>query len=624
MLERGIQRSSFQASKASYPSKLTDGQVIFGKVNKLLPEGMAEINYKGQLVIAKLETPLNAGSHYLFQTELSEEGILKLKVISSPQTEVKSSFSALAEKLMNDLQLPRRGNVRELAGLMLKHSHPFTKEELLRMNELLAGTTDKQAGIQALMKLKGQNLVTTRNLYHSILQGNNMEPLSVLMDDLESALQKNNAMSMENKEILKILAGIKETENRQLFQKTVNKSMITALDAKTDQTGRLSALKLLQMIGIIPEGSTLGEMKSVVGDGGQSPKVTGSVIGRSIDVQPVLIKDKLTVLSELLSAVKAPAERSQLLLRDIQSAIKSLDSGLKNSQEILKQAAELIRRGEVLVTQRGTIPQLSENDKFNLLYSIHSGKEQPLLKGFLSMIEKLKQNQEPELPALKALQQIVAADGGNTARIHKENLPDIIKDILARLGMNQEAKLAAGFPAERSTHESLKPALIALLNDLPQGNTRDTAEKLLFKLNGQAVLSGDSGPMQTVVYQVPLSWQSQRNDLTIQWTGRKTESGRVDSEHCRVLFYLELKTIKEVIVDMSVQNRVITLNIYNDTPQLKKLSAPFSANMKEGLEKLGYKLSLINFKEPAASASPKKIYRELAGDVSYTGVDLKA
>ncbi|WP_113929877.1 hypothetical protein [Bacillus sp. P14.5] len=619
MLERGVQSSSFQAQKSHYPSKLNDGQVIYAKINKVLPEGMAEINYKGQKMIAKLEAPLVAGNHYIFQTELGDEGVLNLKVISTLQGEVKSSFSDIAEKLMSDLQLPKGGNIKELVTLMVKNSLPFSKGELIRMNALLADSSDKQEGIQTLLKLKGAGLTITRPLYLSHLYGKNMESVSELLNRLEAALKKNTSLPVESKGIFKVLTEVKESENTKLFQKVVKNTFSLVMDNREDLTTRSSALKLLQMLGVVSESVSLERAASL---SGETSKPSGQAGQGGIAGGAAPIKDKLVVLSELLSKMKSPDEKGQLLFKEVQSVLKSMETGGRDSQELIKTGAELIRRGEAVFSEKG-MTQLTDTEKFNLNNGIHSRKEQQGLNRFLSMIEQLNQNRPPEQPAMKLLQKMMVIDEGNAARIHIESLPEIIKDLISKLGLNQEAKLAAGFAGERSLNDSLKPSLIALLKDLPQGETRDAAERLLYKLNGHAVLSGENGPLQHVVYQLPLSWLNQRTDLTMQWTGRKTDKGKIDSEYCRVLFYLELKSIKEVIVDMTVQNRSITLNIYNDTPKLKELSGPFSLNMKEGLEKLGYKLSSVNFKESGTSAPVKERYRELAGEVPYSGVDLK-
>ncbi|EDL62888.1 hypothetical protein BSG1_20185 [Bacillus sp. SG-1] len=591
-----------------------------GKVNKLLPEGMAEINYNGQKTIAKLEAPLAAGNQYLFQTDF-EEGILKLRVISEFPSEAKISNTALAEKLLSDLQLPKGGSVKELVSILVKNSIPFSKAELALMGELLAGTTEKQSGIEAIVKLKGDQLPVSKPLYQSYLQGKSMEPVSAMLEGLETSFNKTDNKSIEMRNVLRILNSIKEVESTSLFQKVSARISDMLLNPKVSDSQRAAALNLLQLTGLLPEESTLESVKTLPVKEGMPNQPTGPFLNSSPSHSQV--RDKLTTMQELMAVIKAPDTKIQGLVTDIQTILKGLESEKVAYKELLTRAISLIKEGEGLLTQKGMLPLLSEGDRFNLLFGLHSEKEKQVVSHFSQMIKQLPENGEPQQPALKLLQQLLFTDEGNGAGLHKENLPDIIKDLIARLGTNHEAKLAAGIPAEKSHNETLKPALIALLQDLPQGEAREIAEKLLYRLNGHSLLSGENGPLQQIVYQVPLTWMNQKTDVTFQWSGRKTAKGQIDPEFCRVLFYLELEAISEVIVDMGVQNKVISLNIYNDNPLLKELSAPFSPVMKEGLEKLGYKVSVINFKVPDDSVSTKSVYQEMAGDISYSGVDLK-
>lgn len=622
MLERGIQSSSIHSSlNRQSASLIKDGQVIFAKVNKLLPEGMAEINHKGQKLIAKLEVPPKTGGNYLFQTELGEEGILKLKLISPAAIESKPSNSGLAEKLITGFRLPKNANVKEIISWMIKHSLPFSKEEVVNMNNLLTKTADKQMGIDTLIRMKADNLPVTKELYSSFLQGKSLEPISVQLDSLADALKRTGSQTKASEHVLRVLTEVKDSAASKLFQKVAASSSQILMQTGSDDAARISAFKLLQTMGMVPKGNSMESVQPFLGkEGSSSIQTLADYVNQNTGASP--IRDRLTVLSELLTFSKVSDEKSSLMLKEVQNLLKNMESS--QSLELQKQGLSLVIQGEKLLSQKGTAGTLSEADRFNLLFGIHSNKEKRLLADFSQNIRILQQVEKPGQPALKLLQQFLYNDSeGNASTLQKDNLPEIVRDLLSKLGVNHEAKLAAGITAERSYNDTLKPALVALLKELPQGETRDAAEKLLYKLNGQAILSGENGPLQQVVYQFPLSWLNQRTDVTMQWTGRKTDDGKIDSGFCRVLFYLELENIKEVVVDMAVQNRVIALNIYNETPHLKELSTPFYSVMKSGLEKLDYKLSALHFREPAAEVPVKKVYRQIADDFSYSGVDLR-
>ena len=96
--------------------------------------------------------------------------------------------------------------------------------------------------------------------------------------------------------------------------------------------------------------------------------------------------------------------------------------------------------------------------------------------------------------------------------------------------------------------------------------------------------------------QIPLTFFERKIDATLQWSGRKKEDGKIDADYARILFYLDLASIKETVIDMQVQNRVVTVTIFNEDPTLTRLSSPFEPILKENLTAVGYTLSGIFFK----------------------------
>ncbi|WP_421384563.1 hypothetical protein ACOJQI_07740 [Bacillus salacetis] len=614
MLERSIQGSYQTLSKLQYPSKLMDGQMIFAKMDKLLPEGMAVINYNGQKTIAKLEAPLTAGNHYLFKVEVGDEGILKLRVISASPANGKNPNPALPEKLLNELSLPQRGNIKQLISMLVKNSLPFTEKELVLMSDLLKETPDKNAGIEALIKIKGANITVSKPLFYSHLHGKSMEPMSSMIEGLETALQKSSSKSAEMNEVLRILSGIKQIETPYLLRKAAGRASDMIKDLDISNSIRTSALKLLQALGLLPEETTLQSVKTSPDKEGRTSQLSSHFINSSPSAAQV--RGKLTALLEFMSAIKTPDREVQAFIREIESVVKDIDSEKGTRQELIRPALALLSEGDKLILQKGTVHELNDLERFKLLFGMHSGKEEGVHSSFKRLVQQLDDEAAPEQPAIRLLQQLLSAEDG----IHKENLPAIIKELISKLGINYEAKLAAGAPA---LNESLKMSLIALLQEIPAGEIREYGERLLYKLNGQSVLSGENGPLQIIQYQFPLSWLNQTTDVTMQWSGRKMENGQLDPAYCRILFYLELENIKEVVVDMGVQNRAVTLNIYNDTPALKDMAAPFSLVLKQGLEMIGYKVSALNFKQSESGYAPERMYQEMTGEVSYSGVDLK-
>ncbi|MGM0919726.1 MAG: hypothetical protein ACQEWW_00670 [Bacillota bacterium] len=142
-----------------------------------------------------------------------------------------------------------------------------------------------------------------------------------------------------------------------------------------------------------------------------------------------------------------------------------------------------------------------------------------------------------------------------------------------------------------------------LLLTASQNQNRAVKEKidqLISKLNGQVLLGADHGIAQHYFMQIPLHFGQFQSDLNIEWTGRKNERGEIDPDYCRVLFYLNMNVIKDIMIDLHIQNRIMTVTIYNQFKPFHSLFHKNSDALKEKLQQHHYLLSSIKiepFKE---------------------------
>ncbi len=147
------------------------------------------------------------------------------------------------------------------------------------------------------------------------------------------------------------------------------------------------------------------------------------------------------------------------------------------------------------------------------------------------------------------------------------------------------------------TMEMLKPQLVSLLQDSAVSPAlRDATEAVISRMNGPFMQAGESGMNQLVIMQLPLELLGKRIDATIQWSGRKKNDGKIDADFARILFYLELESIKETVVDMQVQNRVVSVTVFNNDNRLREIGSLLQEKLKVGLESVEYRLSGVTFK----------------------------
>jgi len=97
--------------------------------------------------------------------------------------------------------------------------------------------------------------------------------------------------------------------------------------------------------------------------------------------------------------------------------------------------------------------------------------------------------------------------------------------------------------------------------------------------------------------QVPLEFFGKKMDATLQWNGRMKEDGKIDANYARILFYLQMESMKETVIDMQVQNRVVTVTVFNEQTNIIPLADPLKDALKIGLAKKNYQLSGVFIKK---------------------------
>lgn len=69
-------------------ASLKNGQILFGKVNKVFLNQTAEVQFGHQKMVATLDIPLRTGVKYWFQVQQPIEGSVVLKALDSPNLNV--------------------------------------------------------------------------------------------------------------------------------------------------------------------------------------------------------------------------------------------------------------------------------------------------------------------------------------------------------------------------------------------------------------------------------------------------------------------------------------------------------------------------------------------------------
>ncbi|MFC4184617.1 hypothetical protein [Saccharococcus thermophilus] len=172
----------------------------------------------------------------------------------------------------------------------------------------------------------------------------------------------------------------------------------------------------------------------------------------------------------------------------------------------------------------------------------------------------------------------------------------LLKQSLLKLGFGDEAKIRRALKTStlsESALTSLKSLLLQALENVHEPTLKETLETLLYHINGQQLLSQAEGPIQHLFMQFPFRFGTEQTDAAIYWQGKRRKDGKIDPDYCHIVFCLFLDQLKETVVDVRVQQRIVHVTVFNHTPSLLKLANALQPMLKERLALHGYRLSAL-------------------------------
>lgn len=646
------------------------GQIVYGQVTKLYPNQMAEVQIGSQKVIAQLEAPLEANERYWFQVQ-SGEGEINLKVLTSTELNGKGALSP--ESLLSKLSLPVTKENIELVKYMLKEQLPLTKEGIGMASEWLKQTNPMQQGFEALKFMTIKGLPFTKDVYFSLVAMQKNEPMNQLIDQFLANLKKESQTEVSVK-LQQQLQAFLTTGKEQLGQQALTELTRAFFGGKTDLPAK-ETFKLMQSLGIIPqeqtEDSVLQQVKTAIMNESLTLQSSGKSVSQGIAFvkeffQQVQIGNKDGMVAALKQFVnwmesndaklslntageKNPALEmvNKLPLQEQIASIKALTIELSNRNT---PTPDLLNRLEVNFTKQALsailtvakesgAPQGLTTVTQQILKALGvppSNQQATLIKIADMMNETVMTGKPPILPQAQEeenrLFETLAKQTVNSFPTLEEgkSATEMLKHVIQSLGLQHEKDVSSNLLTKlvqnADRQEELKPLLIRYLNENPPHVLKDSAEQLLNRITGMQLLTQEVGPVMQFVMQMPVSLWNSTTDLTMQWSGRKTPEGKIDPSYCRVLFYLNLESLKETIVDMQIQNRVLNVNIINEHEELKQLSKPLVQGLKEKLLTLNYQLSSVNFtipNSPEQAASLKGSLPKIVESSRYERVDIR-
>ncbi len=595
-----IQMQQNPITANNQPLALKQGQVFHGTIKKLYPDQMAEIQVGNQKFIAKLEVPLKAGDAHFFQVTGTDPQA-ELKVVSGPMTPT-TSPSQQINQLLESMNLPKSAEMQQLLGHFMKAELPISKDQLLQAEMWLKALPEgisKMDALQTIQKMIELKMPMTNEVFQALMSGQKTSGMAAIMENFAQLLAKDTALPEQLKQNLmqqvQAIAKPFEVETGSVVLAKVLESL-TNNAATTSE--KMQALSILKESGIIPNQATLQNWSSMnEGKASQQMQQAGQVVQTILTTKP-------ENAAQLIEQLKSWTTNQQFLTNDQKQQINQLIDRF-NQLPVTKQTVDIFAKQ----MQDQLLKAFSQNTSNHLftqdikglsvkdhLLSLLKREVASPLQNEAFMRNLVKNSIASSQPFIQQI--MTQADALVQNSMDSKAMEHAMKTVLKNLGISYEATLGNKSADLQMIAHQLKPQLHTLLqetNMTPQ--LKEAAEMLMTRMNGMQLSSGENGHQHQLIMQVPLEFFGKRMDATLQWNGRMKDDGKIDANYARVLFYLQMASMQETVIDMQVQNRVVTVTVFNEHLEIQSIAEPLKAALKVGLAEKNYQLSGVFMKQ---------------------------
>lgn len=582
------------------PLALKQGQVFHGTIKKLYPDQMAEIQVGNQKFIAKLEVPLKAGDAHFFQVTGTDPQA-ELKVVSGPMTPT-ASPSQQINQLLESMNLPKSAEMQQLLGHFMKAELPISKEQLIQAEMWLKALPEgisKIDALQTIQKMIELKMPMTNEVFQALMSGQKTSGMATIMENFAQLLAKDTVMPEQLKQnLMQQVQAIAKPFEVETGSVVLAKVLENLTNNAATTSEKMQALSILKESGIIPNQATLQNWSSMnEGKASQQMQQAGQVVQTILTAKPENV-------AQLIEQLKSWTTNQQFLTNDQKQQINQLIDRF-NQLPVTKQTVDIFAKqmqDQLLKAfSQNTSNHLFTQDikglsvKDHLLSLLKQEVASPLQNEAL-MRNLMKNSIASSQPFIQQI--VTQADALVQNSMDSKAMEHAMKTVLKNLGISYEATLGNKSADLQMIAHQLKPQLHTLLqetNMTPQ--LKEAAEMLMTRMNGMQLSSGENGHQHQLIMQVPLEFFGKRMDATLQWNGRMKDDGKIDANYARVLFYLQMASMQETVIDMQVQNRVVTVTVFNENSQIQSLAEPLKAALKIGLAEKNYQLSGVFMKQ---------------------------
>lgn len=620
-----IQLQQNAITSTNQPLALKQGQVFHGTIKQLYPDQMAEIQVGNQKFIAKLEVPLKAGDAHFFQVTGTNPQT-ELKIVTGPMAQA-ATPSQQINQLLESMNLPKSAEMQQLLGHFMKAQLPISKDQMLQAEMWLKALPEgisKVDALQTIQKMIELKMPMTNDVFQALISGQKTSGMTAIMDNFAQLLAKDTTLSESFRQnLMQQIQAIAKPFEVETGSAVLARVLQSLTNSAATMSEKMQALSILKESGILPQQATLQNWSNMnEAKAFQPMQQAGQVIQTILATKPEDAR-------QLVEQLKSWTNSQNLLTNEQKQQINQLVDRF-NQLPVTKQTLEVFAKqmqDQLLKAfAQNTTDRLFTQDAHALSVKDH------LLSLFRQEANSPSQNEALMRNLVKNsidssqpfIQQVVTqADALVQNSMDSKAMEHALKTVLKNLGISYEATLGNKSADLHMIAHQLKPQLHTLLqetNTTPQ--MKEAAEMLMTRMNGMQLSSGENGHQHQLIMQVPLEFFGKKMDATLQWNGRMKDNGKIDANYARVLFYLQMASMQETVIDMQVQNRVVTVTVFNENSEIQLLAEPLKVALKAGLAEKNYQLSGVFIKQfdkgQTEKVSPVVEQRE-----EQSGVDIR-
>ena len=571
-----IQHPLFVKRATNSSIHLKEGQIVKGKVMKLYSNHRAEIRIGTTTLIAQLETSLSVGKDYYFQVQEKNNQIY----LQVAQGERHGKISNL-QSLMKQMQIKETSMNTLFLEKLITNGIPFNRAQLVQAIKLLQASPEREIAMDVLQYMIENKFPMVHSIFQALIAIDESD-VTTRMESLYKQLQHDSIpISERERTLIQLLQPLIARPNNS----NIENAQIILSNLKKEAT----ILHLFRLLGLV--------------DPSLNRKDTISRLQQYIDTS--------SVQNYPLQQISSDTQLQQIF-----------SQAQNEMKQLIHKESEIIRTALKIVSIFHPIQTASLNQKeFQLLLELIRKEFMPLLPPQMqqSLANRLQsctvQDQQSVLTFIQAfmnqdgyttlssiltnIDQHQPSYGSQVASIQHQFMTHLT-NYIQTIGLTMDYDIIQALRYSDDPHHVLQTNTVKslLIQMIQQGGMhQEQIQALIHFINGlQLQAFTETNQLYQAQLVIPGNNFSLNEDIWLQFESKKTPEKEINTDYCHIVFVLNLKELQETIVDMQIQQRIITVTIFNDLLEKIGNTDQIHQIMKENLEAIHYQLSTVQWK----------------------------